>query len=149
MPKNRRTLAALTGVAVVVSAAVVVYYETRLRERDYHEILGRVARLGKLIQAHDVRIWLQVEERHATVPEPERHAAHVAMLRDFDRLGHLEGFSMSDIRVELSRDTAVVRYHVQGLPRAGDARAPAAGEMHFARGPTGWELVGHRLLEPE
>jgi hypothetical protein len=74
----------------------------------------------------------------------------------------LEGFAMKDVQAEITGDTAVVRYRVQGTARPRvetDLRghvhsppptpvpAPAGGEIHFQRGSSGWVMTGHRLLE--
>ena len=161
--RQRAALLAVGAVILVGLVAVVTYLETRQHERDRHALLRHASEMERAIRASDERIWLHVESRH----DPGRaNAAQEAldqqMLADFERLGQLEGFAMKDVQVEITGDTATIRYRVQGtaIPRAQtDLRghthsvqpipvpAPAGGEIYFQRGPGDWVMTGHRLLE--
>jgi len=150
--------AAVAAVVTTFGTAACESLEARQREKDRGAILAHVREMERLLRAHDMRIWLHVEGKDdpaAQKADPAREASHQAMLWDFERLGHLEGFAMADVRLELNGDTATVRYRVLGRPsaEAGGKFAihrepvPAAGEIRFIRGKNGWEMVGHRLLE--
>lgn len=152
-----RKVATVAGALLAaVGIGSVVYRETRQRERDYHEILDHMHRIEKLIRQHDAALWRQVEGSHDGAP-PSRDPVHQAMLQDFERLSHLEEFAMDEIEVSVSGDEAIATYRVRGTPpnaapirgMAGARRedVPAGGELRFARGKHGWEMVTHRLIE--
>jgi len=162
--KGREKAALLASGAVILvgAAAVVTYMETRQHERDRHALLRHATEMERAIRARGERIWLHVESRH----EPghasaAQEALDEQMLADFGRLGRLENFAMKDVKVEVTGDTAVVRYRVEGtMPRAEtDLRGhvhsapptplpvPAGGEIHLQRVPGGWVMTGHRLLD--
>jgi hypothetical protein len=163
--KGRQKAALLAAGAVILigGIAVVTYLETRQAERDRHALLRHASEMERAIRASDERIWLHVEARHDPGhTNAAQEALDQQMLADFERLGQLEGFAMKDVQVEIMGDTATIRYRVQGtaIPRAqADLRghvhsvpslpvpAPAGGEIHFRRGPAGWVMTGHRLLE--
>jgi hypothetical protein len=165
--RNKKALWLGAGVLMLVAGAATVsyvtYVETRQRERDRHALLRHVSEMEKPIRASDERIWLHVETRHdpghATAAQ---EAADRQMLADFQRLGQLQDFAMKDVQVEIAGDTAVVRYRIQGTPGPrqqtdlqghfhspppAPVSVPAGGEIVFARGPRGWVMTGHRLLE--
>jgi hypothetical protein len=161
--KRRATLLAAAAVIPVGGAAVVTYMQTRQHERDRHALLRHATEMERAIRARGERIWLHVKSRH----EPghtsaAEEALDQQMLADFGRLGRLENFAMKDVQVEITGDTATVRYRVQGtaIPRAQmDLRghihsappipepAPAGGEIQLQRVPGGWLMTGHRLIE--
>ena len=140
------------GVPVVAAAAAIAYRETRTAERDRHAVRAEMKEIERAIRAHDAGIWQRVEAEHG-----ERAAsaggdeAHQEMLRDFDRLGHLEGLSMDPEDIEVSGDGARVTYRVRGVSRRrGDRPPPAGGEFRFRKAPDGrWRMTGHRLNEAQ
>ena len=162
---SRKKVAWLVGGVLILvgGAATVTYVETRQHERDRHALLRHASEMERAIRARDERIWLHVESRHDPGhANAAQEALDEQMLADFERLGRLENFAMKDVTVEIMGDTAVVRYRVQGTPVPRVERdlrghihspqptpvpAPAAGEIHLQRGPGGWVMTGHRLVE--
>ena len=139
----------LFGVAVVAVLGFVLGIQSFRREHDRHLITSKVRDLARLIRAHDViRIWVYVEGRDPLAPgSPTSEARHQAMLSDFERLGHLEEFMITAIRVDLEGDEAWVWYGIRGVAKRGEPAPPASGEMRFQRDSSGWRLTDHRLIE--
>lgn len=141
--------ALIGGIALTLSAGTAfVYRETRHRESDRHAIVAHLKQMERAIRAHDAGLWLHVVTTHPALPGDRNHEAmHESMLRDFERLQHLDDLQITDIAVELADDTAVARYRIWGEGRRGDAAPPTAGELRFVRGPAGWEMTSHKLFE--
>ncbi len=156
-PRRRFWIVAI-GLIVAIVAGFGIYQESRRQEQDRHEILRHLAQMEKAIRAHDDSIWTHVEGTPAHAhPDPAREAAHAEMLKDFARLADLQGFAMKDVEVEVNGDVARARYRIEGAPRPRETHpgfqdapqqpVPAAGEVGFVRGPNGWEMTSHQLIE--
>lgn len=151
-PGRRVTIARPLLVAVAVGLAILagswaVYRKTRRDESDRQAIVLHILEMERALRAHDARMWLHVTTTHPVAPGDAAHAAaHEAMLRDFERLQHLEGLELSDIQVEIDGDTAVARYRILFSRAADAARVPKLGELHFVRG-SEWQMTSHRLLD--
>jgi hypothetical protein len=93
------------------------------REHDRHLVVAQVRELESRIRSHEQPgLWLFVEGSDVPgQPDPVQEARHQAMLRDFERLAHLEAFEIADI----------------------DAKVPGA-EMRFVRRARagGWWTIG-------
>lgn len=140
----------LAGVVMlsISGASMLVYRATRREERDRHAIVLHLREMERALRTHDARMWLHVTTTHSVAPGDADHAAaHDAMLRDFERLQHLEGLELTDIQAEVTGDTAVARYRIHSARAAGASPPPRAGELRFVRGPAGWEMTSHRLLD--
>jgi len=138
------------GVPVIAVAAAIAYRETRTAERDRHAVRAELEEIERAIRAHDADMWRRVEAEHDGEAAPAgEEEAHQQMLRDFDRLGHLDGLSMDPVDMEMGSDVARVNYRVQGVGRRrGDPPPPAGGEFRFDKGPDGkWRMTAHRLIE--
>jgi len=135
--------------AVAVAAAVVGYRETRPDQRDRRAIRSLMADMEQVLRRHDVTMWLRVTTPHdADRSNPVHMAAHERMLRDFERLQHLPRFAMTDVEIEVAGNTARARYRIDSAPPPpGAPLPPVGGEMQFVRGPDGWEMTDHHLLE--
>ena len=147
---RRRTFCILgLGVPVVAAATAIAYRETRTAERDRHSVRAELKEIERAIRAHDAGIWKRVEAEHVGGVAPVEEEAHQQMLRDFDRLGHLEGLSMDPVDVEVFGDGARVTYRVQGVARRrGEPPPPAGGEFRFQKeADGGWRMTAHRLTE--
>ena len=140
---------ALIGVSLALAALGVAYWETRTAERDRHAVRGQLESLERAIRAHDAGIWRQLEAEHDAAGAHPDEESHRRLLADFDRLGHLDGFSIEPLKVETSGDTALVAYRVEGRNvRRGDPPAPSGGEVRFKKGANGaWRMTDHRLIE--
>jgi hypothetical protein len=156
-PKLTWKRAAVTGAAaaVVSASAILIHMEMRRPERDRHRIIASVRQTEAMIRRHDVALFSQVEGTHPRgSPRPEPDAAHEGMLRDFERLSHLENFQMNDIHAVVDGDTAIASYVVLGkagpphhlLDGQRPATVPGAGEIYFRRRGEDWEMVGHRFI---
>ena len=135
---------------ISVGIASIGYRETRSGERDRHAVRTEIEAIERAIRAHGPDMWERIEAPHeggSATPDDER--SHQEMLRDFDRLGHIDSFAMDGIHIRLSGDTALVRYAVRGrTARRGDSPAPAGGEFRLRKGPDGkWRLIAHSLIE--
>jgi hypothetical protein len=108
---RRRRIAGACGLlALAAAASLVAYRQTRGTARDRRAILLHVAEMEKAIRAHDQAIWLHVEESDPLMAgDPRQVALRQQMLRDFDTLGHLHGFAMKDVEVEIRADRAWAR----------------------------------------
>jgi hypothetical protein len=85
-----------------------------------------------------------LESRQST----QASVADSGAVNDFDRLSHISGFRMTEVRVDVRGDEAVMEYGIQGTLDSGAQRKmPSGGELHFRRGPKGWEMTSHRLKE--
>lgn len=140
----RLALGAATGAAAL---GLVIHFGASREARDRYAIRRHLEQTERIIRAHDERIWLRVEASAHPAEDSAHQALHRAILGDFERLAHLEGFAMKDVHVEVGGDAAWARYRVEGEPRPRREQAPAAGEMRFIRGRNGWEMAGHRLIE--
>ena len=140
---------ALIGFTVAVAGLAVAYWETRTVERDRHALRDQLHALERSIRAHDTGIWGKLEAEHAATGAHPDEEAHRQLLADFDRLGHLDGFSIEPFKVEISGDSALVAYRVEGRSvRRGDPPAPSGGEVRFKKESNGaWRMTGHRLIE--
>jgi hypothetical protein len=151
-PSASRRVRGPVWLAVVVFLAVLGFawgvrsYE---REHDRHVVLGQVRQLESRIRSHEQPgLWLLVEGNDVPGrPDPLQEERHQAMLRDFERLAHLESFEMTDIEANVQGAEARVSYRIRGVARSGQEPAPAVGEMRFVRQGAGWRLVDHRLME--
>jgi len=127
------------------------------REDDRHALIHHAREIEARIRSHGYDIWRLVEGNdsrdHANASQEQRHQD---ILRDFERLAHLDSFEMTDLEAEIVGDRGVVTYRVRGISRSyplgPGARVtaqpvPAGGEMHFVRDGTTWRLVQHRLIE--
>lgn len=116
------------AVPVVALAATVAYRETRTTERDRHAVRAELEEIERAIRAHDADMWRRVEADHdgraASAGEEETHQQ---MLRDFDRLGHLDGLSMDPVDMEIAGDVARVSYRVRGIVRRRGDPPPPTG----------------------
>jgi len=134
------------GLLFAALAALFAVRENGQPARDRRALLRHAAEMERMIRAHDARIWLHVEtDAHAR--DAEHDAIHRAMLLDFERLSHLDGFEMRDGQIEVSGDAARVRYSIRGEPQGRGERVPSRGEIRFVRGPAGWVMTGHRFLD--
>jgi hypothetical protein len=132
MKGKRAALLAAGALILVGGAAAVTYLETRQHERDRHALLRHVTEMERAIRARGERLWMHVESRH----EPghasaAQEALDEKMLADFARLGALQNFAMKDVEVQITGDTAVVRYRVQGRP-VPRRETDLGGHMHSA-----------------
>lgn len=142
-PVARWVLAGALLAAAV--AAVVLGGRGSRRAGDEQAIAQHLFEMQQMVRAHDARLWLHVEtDGHA--PSTEHEAAHQAMLRDFERLSHLRGFTMRDVEIEVAGDTALARYRIEAEAK-GAERPPVGGELRFGRSAKGWEMTGHTLIE--
>ena len=136
------------GVAIALAGLGVAYHEMSANARESHALRSELDALERAIRAHDAAIWRRVEAEHdgGAVPDEDRHRQ---LLADFDRLGHLERFAMEPLKVDISGDTALVGYRVEGRSvRRGDPPAPTGGEFEFKKGADGaWRVTSHRLFE--
>ena len=139
----------LIGVCVVLAGLGVVYWETRTVERDRHALRSQLEALERDIRAHGAGIWAELEAEDAAAGAHADEESHRQRLADFDRLAHLDGFSIELLKVDISGDAALVAYRVEGKSvRRGDPPAPVGGELRFTkRADGGWRLIGHRLIE--
>lgn len=153
---SRRSVWWGLGALLLTGAGSFIWWEARSEERDRHALLAHVREIEGLIRRHDSALWTRVEREHGPRrPIPAADAEHQAMLRDFERLSHLDDFSMTDVEVQLQGDVAKVSYRIEGRPAApsGVGRRDAAetvpkgGELSFVRAPSGWDVARHRFTE--
>lgn len=146
---GRRTLtrASLAGIGVLA----VLGFSWALRgfgRDDRQAVLWQVYEMKAGIRSHGPGLWMFVEGNDSREPpDPKREARHQAILRDFERLAHLEGFDMTEIAVEVRGAEALVSYRVRGVAASSEPPPPAAGEIRFRRRPSGWILEDHRFVE--
>ena len=142
---------ALASAVILVSAGAgfVIYSETRRAELDRHAILAEVHDFERIIRRHDeiyARLGGPTTGQPGSLPTVDREG----IARDFDRLGHLEDFRISDVQVDVQRDEARATYTISGRSVGSGLRvaepAPSMGEMSFVRRGGSWYLVGHRFL---
>ena len=153
---NRRLGIAGGALAAIAAISTVVYNERR-EEHDRHVLLDHIARIEQAVRRHDEAVFGYVETHHGTPADPQAEVAHQQMLRDFDRLSHLEGFSMRDLEITIDGDRATASYRVEGqrprhqavpgLPIQQGPGPPSAGHLEFSRSGSGWALVGHHLID--
>jgi len=136
---------------VAVAAAALAGYVWGVanfqREHDRHRLRKEAQRIEAAIRAgHPAAAWLPAEgSPRSRVPAREQ-ARRDAVLRDFERLARLKGFSLVGLEVEVAQEQGLARFHVIGNDV--DRRLPPArGEWLFERGPSGWQLVGSRLFD--
>ena len=143
--------------AAALLLALALFFE-RLPDggtADRKAILAELHRLERAIRNHEPFTWIHSEGQVPSIPDA-RETAQAQMLSDLDRLGHLEGFMMSDIEIRITGDTAVAFYTVEGRasppPRAGPGigrvtpePVPRHAEAHLARTAQGWRVTAHRL----
>lgn len=145
----------LPVVAALVLLTLVLSLERLPSEGGAHRraILAELRRLEHAVRNHEAFTWLHPKGHVPGTPDNAVHeAAQAQMLSDLDRLGHLEGFMMSQIEIRVTGDTAVAFYTVEGRasPPPGIGKAtpkpvPLHGEAHFARTAQGWRMTAHRL----
>ena len=113
-----------------------------------HQVWQEVRRIEDALRSGTgFRYWLYVEARDSAATDPAEHARHDAILRDFERLAHLEGLVFSDLQVTVGATEAVAAFRVDGRARNGDGQpVPTRGELVFRRTATGWRLAGSRLF---
>lgn len=154
---NRRLGIASGALAAIAAISSFAYHERR-EEHDRHVLLDHISRIEQAVRRHDEAVFGYVETHSGTPPDPQVEVAHQQMLRDFDRLSHLEGFGMRDIEIAIDGDKATASYRVEGqLPRSQAVPGllpaqqwpapPSAGRLEFSRSGSGWVLAGHRLIE--
>ena len=134
-------------IVLIAAIGTFVWWEGRVEEQDRHAILAHVNEMERAILTHDT--WWHVQGADDPARDNEAlEGEHQKMLKDFDRLSHIPGFRMTDVRVDVRGDEAVVEYGIEGTPDSGaQAKMPSGGELHFRRGPKGWEMTSHRLKE--
>jgi hypothetical protein len=137
------------AIPVVAVAGALAYRETRTTERDRHAVRAEMEDIERAIRAHDADIWRRVEADHdGRAASSAEEETHQQMLRDFDRLGHLDGLSMDPVAIEIGGDVARVNYRVQGVGRRRGDPPPPTGEFRFSKGRDGkWRMTAHRLIE--
>lgn len=115
---RRRNAFVLAAVAVTALVGYLWGRRDLQREHDRHLVRREVARIEAAIRTgHGWSDWIYVERRDTGAPDSREHERHESLLRDFERLAHVEGFALSDVEVELDADTARVRYRVTGRAR--------------------------------
>jgi hypothetical protein len=145
-----RLLIGLGGVLVLAGGGYAVYSEMRRAERDRHAVIQEVEGLQHLIRRHDGQLFMRL----SVAPDADSaHADRDALLRDFERLSHIDGFQVTNLDVVVTGDSAVARYEAtgRGVPsdlggRSDQAASPLTGEMTFVRHGGRWEVVGHRFV---
>lgn len=139
----------MTLVVVAAVAGYILSIDGCRHEYGRHQVWQEVQRIEDALRSGTgYRYWLYVEKQDSAATDPEEHGRHEAILRDFERLAHLEGLVFSDLQVAAGATEAVARFRVEG--RAGDGQAaPARGELVFRRTATGWQLAGSRLFPPD
>lgn len=147
-PCRRKTQGWVLG---VVGLAAMLGFVSRSRncrlEHERHAVAREVREVERRIRSH-AAFWLYVEGNDSRESrDPIQEARHETILRDFERLSHLDNFEMANVAVDVRGDEAHVSYRVRGIARAGGPPLPAGGEMQFRRDPGGWRLTGHRLIE--
>lgn len=145
--RRARAPASLAGVALLAVLGFAWALQNYGRD-DRQAVLDQVREMKAGIRSHGPGLWMFVEGNDAPEPpDPKREARHQAILRDFERLAHLDGFDMTDIIVEVRGAEALVSYRVSGVATPIEPPPPAGGEIRFRRGPAGWVLEDHRFVE--
>jgi hypothetical protein len=118
------------------------------REQDRRAIRALIRDTERALRAHDGSAWLLVERGF---PPAEKHPAlepgHEQLLRDLDRLAHLEDVQLTITAVTVTGEIASADYQVLGRARPKEAVPPAAGRFAFRRTGDGWTLVGNFFEE--
>lgn len=143
MPRGLRTrvLPVIAAALLVPAATVLVYKETRQAERDWHAVRAQVYDIEKALRRHEVDAYVRSAGEGSPLPvETEQR-----LVRDFERLSHLQDFAMTDVEIRFEGDTAFVRYRVEGAPGLRDDRPPSAGELAFRKRDGFWRLLESRL----
>lgn len=138
------------GVTLVVGAAVAGYMwsiDGCRHEYARHQVWQEARKIEDALRSGTgYRNWLFVEKGDSAARDAEEHGRHEAILRDFERLAHLEGLVFSDLQVAAGATEAVASFRVDGRARDGNGPAPARGELVFRRTATGWQLAASRLF---
>jgi ketosteroid isomerase-like protein len=151
MPRRaRRLLIGVGGVVVLAGGGYAVYSEMQRAERDRHAVIQQVEELQHLIRRHDGQLFM----RFSVAPDADAaHADRDALLQDFERLSHVDGFQITNLDVVVTGDSAVARYEASGraVPsdlggRSDQAASPLTGEITVVRHGGRWEVVSHRFV---
>lgn len=110
------------------------------QEHQPHVLVARVREIESRIRGDGASLWLLMEDNAQT-------AHRDAILRDFERLAHLEAFRMTDVHAETDGDRGRVTYRIQGVSNITGVRVPSSGEMGFVRDGAVWRLQESRLFE--
>jgi hypothetical protein len=143
-PRSQRLV--LGAVAVAALVGFVLAGRDWPRETDRHAVTAQVRELERRIRSRGPDLWLLVEGNDSQDTfDTDREARHQAMLRDFERLSHVEGFAITDIMVHVDGDSALATYRIRSLSAA--EPVPRGGQLHFIRGKDRWTITGHRFTE--
>ena len=131
---------------MLAAAALWLRNEAEPRERDYHAVRREFERVESKIHDHDMGLWLVVEgEPHDEgAGASAREERHRRILDDFEKLGHVQNFAMSEVKIEIDGDRAHLRYTLQSWPQPWRPM-PSGGTMEFVRKQGRWVLDDHHF----
>ena len=138
---------ALSLVAIASVLGVVIAARNWPREHDRHVVVSQVRELERSIRSHGPDLWLFVEGNDKRDNgDVDRETRHQVMLRDFERLGRLEGFAITDIVVQIDGDKALATYRVRGVARLVGEIVPRGGQLEFVRRQDSWQVARHQFV---
>ena len=139
---------ALPLVAIASLLGFVLASRNWPREHDRHRVASQVHELERSIRSRGPELWLFVEggEHPRQGAAAAQEVRHQAMLRDFERLGRMDGLALTDVEVKVDGDKALATYRIRATARPGE-RVPRGGVLEFVRRKDGWQVAGHRFVD--
>jgi hypothetical protein len=120
----------LGGLVVLAGSGYTIYSEMQGAERDRHAVIEEVHELARLIHRHDGQLFVRI----GVPPDADsEHGDRESILRDFERLSHVEAFRITDLDVVVTGDSAVATYTAAGRLSSSDSGSRSGSRSAVGR----------------